>query len=330
MRGTILILDDVYEDITVLNEILVEDGHTVRAARDGRSGLDAARASVPDLVLLDIMLPDMDGFKVCDQFSREELLRNVPIIFMSALHDTTLKAQAFEAGGYDYLTKPFNEHEVRVRISHQLERVYLREQLKETARITERQHIARELHDSVNQTLFILNATVQAMQMDADTLPAAHVTQLNQLSLLSKSVLAEMRALLNELRPSQISKAPVQKLLNQLVDAYRLRVEGKIHTVIVDIDLPEAIKLAFYRITQEALNNITKYANATTINVQFMVEAGDCRLVIEDDGTGFDLAGEHAGMGLHTMRERAEELGIRFMLHTEPGTGTRIEAVWEA
>lgn len=328
MPGDILIIDDAYEDIAYLNTILTEAGHKVRAARDGESGLQAARAVMPDLVLLDIILPDQDGFRVCQSFRDDEQLHSVPVVIVSALHDISLKAQAFEAGGFDYITKPFNEHEVIVRVQHQLERVHLREQLQETARITERQHIARELHDSVNQTLFALRATVQAMQMDADALPPAHVTQLDQLNILSKSALAEMRTLLNELRPSQIRKASMQKLLNQLVDAYRLRLEADVRTIIVDCDMPDTVKLVFYRIAQEALNNAAKYARATAISVQFVDEGMVYRLVIEDDGAGFDPSGDHSGMGLHTMRERAEQLGIQFELVSAPGAGTRIEAVW--
>lgn len=328
MIGDILIIDDTFEDIATLNHILQGAGHSVRAARDGTSGLRAARSSVPDLVLLDVLLPDQDGVQVCEQFRKDELLSSVPIIFVSALHDVSLKARAFEKGGHDYITKPYNHQEVVVRVQYQLERVHFRDQLQEAVRNKERQHIARELHDSVSQTLFVLNATLQSMLMDFDSEAIVLQDQVKQLHTLSRAAQAEMRALLNELRPSQIRQAPIKKLFQQLIDAFSLRIEAQIHAVIADGDLPESVKLAFYRIAQEALNNAAKYASASRLTLQFLDEAPCYRLIIEDDGRGFNPEGKHAGMGLHTMRERAEQLNIDFSITSALGAGTRIEAVW--
>lgn len=328
LTGDILIIDDTYEDIETLDNILREAGYHVRAVRDAESGLRAARSVVPDLVLLDIMLPDQDGFEVCQQLRADEQLKDVPVIFLSALHDVQLKAQAFEAGGYDYITKPYNDKEVLVRVRHQLERVHLWAKLQETARLEERQHIARELHDSVNQTLFVLSATIQSMLMDADDFSSAHQKQLQYINLLSRSAMAEMRTLLNELRPSQIRKSTIQKLLNQLVDAFCLRLNTEVHIVIADVTLPDEVKTTFYRITQEALNNAAKYAGAARLTVSLLDDGQCCRLIIEDNGKGFDPTHIHEGMGLHTMRERAENHDMGFKLESSPGKGTRIEVIW--
>lgn len=327
MGSDLLIIEDTYEDIRELDDILQTEGYTVRAARDGVSGVRAARSAPPDLILLDIMLPDQDGFQVCRELRADERLAHIPIIFLSALHDVSLKARAFEAGGYDYLTKPFNCREVLVRVQHQLERVHLRARLQDAARLKERQHVARELHDSVNQTLFVLSATVQSMMMDADALPEDYQAQLAHVNTLSRSALAEMRTLLNELRPSQLRKASIQKLLHQLVDAFRLRLAAEVRVIAVDAPLSAEDKLVLYRIVQEALNNAAKHASAHHVSVAFVDEGSQYRLLVEDDGQGFDPSHIHEGMGLHTMRERAEQHGMSFNLRSALGAGTRIEVI---
>lgn len=328
MSADILIIEDNYADIRILEGILDEAGYAVRVARDGKSGLRAARALPPDLILLDMMLPDQDGYHVCQVMRDDPQLAEVPVVFISALYDASLKAQAFAAGAHDYITKPFNSTEVRVRVQHQLERVLLRQQLQENARLQERQHIARELHDSVNQTLFIMSALVQGLVQEAETLPAEVRDQVASINALSQSVMAEMRALLNELHPAQIANTSIQKLLHQLVDAFRLRVNADISIIVADAELPQDIKLVFYRITQEALNNVAKYAGAMHLSVHFLETDSGYRLLIEDDGRGFDTAAISEGMGRHTMRERAEQHGMGFSLDSAPGQGTRIEVYW--
>lgn len=328
MSADILIIDDKPEQIQAIDTVLREAGYNVRAARDGRGGLRAAQTTIPDLILLDVNLPDVDGFSVCRQLQSEGNLANAAVVFLSAYEDVDFKAHAFEAGGSDYITKPFDATELLVRVRHQLERIYLRKQLQERARLGAREHIARELHDSVNQTLFVLRTTVQSMMMDADGLPPDLHDQLQHVNMLSKSALAEMRTLLNELHPAQMQNTPIGKLLTLLVDAFRLRIDADLDVAIVDADLPETVKITFYRIAQEALNNIAKYAGATWVRFSFLDEADKYRLILQDNGCGFDPAHVNGGMGLHTMRSRAEQSGMEITIDTAPGQGTRIGAVW--
>lgn len=328
MIGDILIIDDKYEDITKLDNILRERGHTVRATRDGQSGLNAARSVKPDLILLDIMLPDYDGFRICELLRADHHLGDTPVIFVSALNDVNLKARAFAVGGYDYITKPYNDHEVLLRVQFQLERLFVREEIRKTAQFDERQHIARELHDSVSQTLFVLGARVQSLMLEKDTLAPEQYSQLEHINKLSKSALAEMRALLNELRPSHIQSMPIQRLLYQLIDSNRLRLDATYHTYILDVEIPDDIKLAVYRITQEALNNAAKHSQASQVGVHLFLEDSVVRLMIEDDGCGIDLKNLKTGIGLQSMRERAEKNNMSFQIISASNAGTRIEAVW--
>lgn len=114
--ATILVVDDVPANLKTLSEMLKQCDYQVKPAQNGKAALKAALACPPDLVLLDIRMPEMDGYETCSCFKSEESLRKIPIIFISALGDTEDKIKAFERGGVDYITKPFHFGEVQARI----------------------------------------------------------------------------------------------------------------------------------------------------------------------------------------------------------------------
>ncbi len=131
-RGNILIVDDSPENLSVLTRILSEQGYQVRPAISGELALKAVQKSPPDLILLDIMMtPGIDGYEVCRQLKEQEQSHDVPVIFMSALHDTMNKVNAFEVGGVDYITKPFQIEEVLARVNTHLVLRNLQKHLKE-------------------------------------------------------------------------------------------------------------------------------------------------------------------------------------------------------
>jgi eukaryotic-like serine/threonine-protein kinase len=119
-KGDILIVDDNPVNLNVLSGMLGEQDFRVRVATGGRRALMAARTCAPDLIMLDINMPDMDGYEVCRQLKADEATRDVPVIFISALDETMDKVRAFESGGADYVTKPFQFGEVLARIENQL------------------------------------------------------------------------------------------------------------------------------------------------------------------------------------------------------------------
>ncbi|MCB0209636.1 MAG: response regulator [Anaerolineae bacterium] len=112
----ILVVDDAPANIKLISDMLSPTGYTVMTETSGRQALDDARHNVPDLILLDIMMPGMDGYEVCRQLKSHEHTRDIPVIFMSALTQTNDKLKGFEAGGVDYLTRPFKQKEVVARI----------------------------------------------------------------------------------------------------------------------------------------------------------------------------------------------------------------------
>jgi diguanylate cyclase (GGDEF)-like protein len=120
ISGNILIVDNILDNLRFLSVALTERGYEVRCAKNGAIALSTIRQEPPDLILLDIKMPDMNGYEVCEQLKADESTRDIPIIFLSALGDAFDKVKAFQVGGVDYIVKPFQIEEIIVRIQHQL------------------------------------------------------------------------------------------------------------------------------------------------------------------------------------------------------------------
>ena len=128
---SILIVDDTPENLRILSDVLSQRGYEVRQAISGSMALMSVQTLLPDLILLDIMMPEMDGYEVCRRLKDDPLTRKVPIIFLSALSATEEKVKAFSIGASDYVTKPFHFEEIVARIEHQLKIRQLQRQLAE-------------------------------------------------------------------------------------------------------------------------------------------------------------------------------------------------------
>lgn len=115
-KGNILIVDDNPKNLRLLSAVLTQNGYKVRPAPGGQMALRSAHSTQPDLILLDIKMPDMDGYEVCRQLKADDRTKNVPIIFISALDDILDKVRAFDIGGVDYISKPFQFQEVLARV----------------------------------------------------------------------------------------------------------------------------------------------------------------------------------------------------------------------
>jgi PAS domain S-box-containing protein len=207
----------------------------------------------------------------------------------------------------------------------------LREKAALDAVAAERTRLARELHDAVTQTLFSTTLIADVLPTLWRMNPAEGERRLAELSELTRGALAEMRTLLMELRPNALVEAPLPALLRQLVEAMigRARIAIDLHTE-GERRLPPEVQVGLYRVAQEALNNVVKHAHASQAVVTLRL--GDAvRLSIADDGAGFDpgaVTADH--LGLRIMRERAEAIGARLSVYSEPGEGTQVSVVWNA
>jgi len=229
-----------------------------------------------------------------------------------------------------------------------IENARLREQAQEEAVATERNRIARELHDSVTQTIFSANLIAEVLPTiwDRNSDEAKH--GLDELHKLTRGALAEMRTLLLELRPIGLAEARLEELIKQLTQGIsgRIRADIQVH-IEGEAVLPTDAKLVFYRIAQEALNNMSKHSGADKVNIELVSvpafpskkrrKAGFVRqqfsqsvfMLIRDNGCGFDpksVLGEHLGLGI--MRERASNTQFTLAIQSEPGQGTEVSLRW--
>jgi two-component system sensor histidine kinase/response regulator len=129
-KSHIMAVDDQPANLKLLEDLLSQQGHTVRSFPRGRLALEAAARNPPDLILLDINMPEMNGFKVCELLKADEKLAGIPVIFLSALADSNDKVQAFQSGGVDYVTKPFQVDEVQARVQTHLKIYQLQKELQ--------------------------------------------------------------------------------------------------------------------------------------------------------------------------------------------------------
>ncbi|MBP0020366.1 MAG: response regulator [Cyanobacteria bacterium SBLK] len=157
-QSNILIVDDNLNNLGVLSTILTSCGYKIRKAVNGKIALMGVRAEIPDLILLDILMPDMDGYEVCQQLKSNPNTAEIPIVFLSALGETVDKIRGFKVGGADYITKPFEVEEVLARVEHQLQIQSLQKTLqKQNLQLKEREHRLKTILASMSDGLIVLD-----------------------------------------------------------------------------------------------------------------------------------------------------------------------------
>jgi signal transduction histidine kinase len=207
----------------------------------------------------------------------------------------------------------------------------LRQSEMEKAVTAERSRLARELHDAVTQTLFSASLIAEVLPRLWAKDPERGKQQLEEVRLLTRGALAEMRSLLLELRPEALAQAKMDDLLRQLGRAMtgRTGVPVSVQAEVL-CPLPAEVQVALYRIAQEALNNAAKHAEASQVEVRFRCDADRATLSIDDDGLGFDVDNIPPGhFGLGIMRERAAAVRAVLEIESEPGGGTKVRVSWE-
>lgn len=196
-QGTILVVDDLPDNLRLLFTLLMPQGYEVGKALNGQMALKSAYASPPDLILLDINMPNMDGYEVCKQLKANPQTKDIPVIFISALDDVWDKVKAFKVGGIDYITKPFQAEEVLARVENQLKIQTLSKALRKEQEKTEKlllnilpQTIVEELkHTSTSTPIQFEEATflfadISKFTPNSGLMPPAEVVELlNQIFL---------------------------------------------------------------------------------------------------------------------------------------------------
>lgn len=212
-----------------------------------------------------------------------------------------------------------------------IQNAQLFQQAQEVAAYEERQRLARDLHDAVSQTLFSATTIAESLPRLWPRSPEKTMERIEQVVVLNRAAMAEMRTLLLELRPEAIINTRLDRLLNQLVEVVqgRKRMEAELLIEGTHDSLPPGVHLAMYRIAQESLNNILKHSQATSFTVQLQQQADHVSLRVRDNGRGFDAKQMVSGIGLESMRERAEAIGASLQVVSAPGQGTEVTVTWQ-
>lgn len=301
-KPIILIVDDTPENLRVLGTLL-EETYEVRIATTGQSALDSVQVSTPDLILLDIMMPGMGGYEICQRLKAEPEFAMIPVIFISALGMSEQKIQAFKEGAVDYITKPFNAEEVvaRVRTHIQLskledlkreitERKLVEEKLRQA--LHEKEILIREIYHRTKNTMQVISGllSLQASEFPENDAVQNIVVAINH-RIQSISLVHQMLYETQDL--SQIAiKAYIEKLadlifhsFNVSKDLIQLRIEADNDCILLDTAIP------FGMILNELMTNSLKYGfpnnRKGTINIELSKLDQDIfQLSYSDDGVG--------------------------------------------
>lgn len=357
--GEILIVEDTPASLQLLSDLLTHAGYTVRRARDGKIALLSAQAQPPELILLDVRMPDIDGYEVCRRLKADPRTHDVPVIFLSALRETEDKVLAFQLGAADYISKPYQPDEVlaRVRTHVELRRLQagleqrvaertaqytlaeskLREsqaQLQELAgflqsvREEERTRIARELHDELGQALTVLRIDLGWLRNKCVKLEPGIIDKLASAYGLVDRTVEALRRISEDLRPAMLDDlglaAAIEHHVAKFAESTGIACELKMNRE--EFEMEDRLATTVFRLVQEALTNAARHADADSIAVRIDDAEDGVHLTVADNGRGFAASGGGKTFGLLGMRERAKMLGGRLEIESAPGTGTRIDA----
>ena len=340
MNGRIMIVDDETTAIATIEATLAGEGYQLEFAESGPVALQKAEAFLPDLILLDMMMPGMDGFEVCRRLRATPRLAEVPIIILTALDDRDSRLQGIESGADDFITKPVDRQELRLRARTILRlnryRTLLtqRENLREMARHVvnaqeeERKRISRELHDDLGQALIAHVLSLRQLQAE---LPADDLLQarLDTLTAETSLTLNKMRLLAQDLRPTLLDTLGLRSALETYCREFNLRT-GLPTSFDVDADLPDISdvhSITLYRFLQETLTNVIKHSKARQVWVELFVDEQEVVLNVQDNGSGFSGDNEmpQTGIGIAGLKERLTVVGGKLTINSSVN-GTIISA----
>jgi len=196
-QGTLLLIDDIPANLKILMDLLQRTGFKVLVARDGEEGLSIARQALPELILLDVMMPGMDGFEVCHLLKADSSTSAIPVIFMTALNDLEHKINGFRAGGNDYITKPFQQEEVLARIETQLSLYRMQQQVSVlNASLRDKNQLLAEQNQQLQRQNEMLQSLVGVLERAKQTAEGEVLAKTELLAGLSQELRVPMQAVL--------------------------------------------------------------------------------------------------------------------------------------
>ena len=356
---SILVVDDTPANLQLLAELLQKRGYRARAAPSGQLALQAVQIDAPDLILLDINMPEMSGYEVCERLKAEPAWADIPVIFISAMHETLDKMKAFAVGGVDYVTKPFQFEEVEARVSTHLELSRLRAalaahngQLEEVVRqrtaeltkdITERKRIEVALHLALTEKTALVmeihhrvknNLAIMVGLINMQTRQTKHPEALAALAdtkarLFSMSLLHQMLYSTGQMDHVEI-QSYMQRLCNHLSQSHGLSARGiqiqNSPSAPLTVGIDQAVPCGL--VVSELVSNAIKYAfpndRQGKVTVNLVLDASNhVTLRVTDDGIGMPdgvQIGQIGKLGLSLVDALTRQLQGTLEIQRGPGT----------
>jgi signal transduction histidine kinase len=301
--ATIMVVDDTPENLDLLRDMLQRKGYRVQAFPRGAMALKAAQTVPPDLILLDVMMPEMNGFEVCKRLKADAALKEIPVLFLSALTDTADKVQAFAAGGVDYVTKPFQGEEVNARVKAHLELHRQRRELQEAYdKLRELETLRDDLtHMIVHDMRSPLTVAKGGLDLLRELIPGDEEETLelwrettvavHELTLMCNGVLDVSRLEAGQMsvlrEPCDLSVLAAEAVAAILVQAKSARL--MIHTELEPVRV-SADRGLLQRILVNLLTNAIKHTSEhCTITVRSQPMVDGVRVEVTDTGPGIPL-----------------------------------------
>ncbi|OKH33380.1 hybrid sensor histidine kinase/response regulator [[Phormidium ambiguum] IAM M-71] len=321
-KGYILLVDDQPENLRLLSTLLSERGYEPRGVINGKMAIKAAKSSQPDLILLDIMMPEMDGYEICEQLKAEPKTREIPVIFISAKDETIDKVRAFGLGAVDYIPKPFHVDEVLARIENHLSLRKLQKQLKEQNALFEQEIMTRQQTEQAlqkaNQELAKKNSELeQFAYVTSHDLQAPLATIASYAELLQQNYKSNLDSQANEYIQYIVTGClTMQNLIEDLLEYSRIgrnqkalslvdiksiidkvcrNLKSTIHqnkATIIYQDLPTVMAdgSQLLQLFQNLIDNSIKYRREELPKIEISVESreNEYLFIVNDNGIGID------------------------------------------
>lgn len=348
----LLIVDDTLENLRLLSQMLAEKGYRVETAGSGARALATAQANPPDLVLLDIKMPEMDGYEVCEALKADERTRDIPIIFLSALDETYDKVKAFTSGGVDYIIKPFQFEEVLARVEIHIALMNLQRQLQQAnrelqQRLEELDAFAHTVAHDLKNPLTRIIGYAELLEGEFDTLPEEDLRGF--LGVIARGG-RKMENIINELlllasvREGEVESQPLDMfdIVNEVQRRLSHMIEGSQAQIIVPESWPAALGHGPWveEVWLNYISNAIKYSGRPPrLELAGAAEPGGAvRFWVRDNGPGLSeedqgrlfapftrlhqLRAEGHGLGLSIVRRIVDKLGGRAGVESKVGKGS--------
>ena len=336
-KYTILIVDDKIENLQYLDKILRSETYDIRATPNAQMAFEASKINTPDLILLDIKMPGIDGYELCRMIKKEEKLKDIPIIFISALDNIEDKVKAFEEGGVDYITKPFEAKEIQARVKTQLE---IFESKRTIASLLEQQDLfVKKIMHEINTPVSIISLNSQLIEQKYG--PSKQVEAIKASTKTLSSIYGDLSyKIKKENRVYKSSKIDLLDFISTRVQFFDELANTKdIH---INIEYNKEIevfinKYELERIIDNTISNAIKYSNESSeINIFFGTEKEKTILMIEDFGIGIEDTEKiftayyqqsskkvGLGLGLNIVKEICDKYKIGIEVESKKGFGSK-------